>query len=415
MTRHCLVVSVALVGASLAGAENWPGWRGPSGDGRVRDRQAPLTWSQTENVLWKVALPEPGNSSPIIWEDRVFITQSTDNGKTRAVHCYNRANGDLLWTGEITYEGEEPKHATNTYCAATPVTDGKRVIASHGSAGLVCYDFDGQELWRKDLGPMIHIWGNASSPILYRDLVILWAGPGEQQFLVALNKHNGEEVWRHDEAGGNGGDDRKNWVGSWTTPVLMEIQGREELILPVPKKVKAFDPSTGEQLWCCGGLGNLVYASPVFSDDGIVFAASGYGGPALAVRGGCDGEVTLTNRLWDHPQRNPQRVGSAVVHEGDAYLINEKGEAMRLNLETGEDSWLGERLPGNFWSSPVLAQRGIYITSRSGDTFVLEVGPEPKELARNPLGEHTEASPAIADGQIFIRTYEHLWCIAEKP
>src|SRR5204863_7098453 len=143
---------------------------------------------------------------------------------------------------EVRFDGKEPTHATNPYCSATPVTDGQRVIASHGSAGLVCYDFDGKELWRKDTGPQLHIWGNASSPILYGDLVILWVGPGERQILLAVDKSSGKTVWEHSEPGGSDGIKNKDWVGSWSTPIIARVGSRDELILSVPHKVKGFDP-----------------------------------------------------------------------------------------------------------------------------------------------------------------------------
>src|SRR5581483_8700223 len=171
--------------ASLAQAENWPGWRGPRGDGTSAEKNLPTSWSTQENVRWKVKLPGPGNASPIVWGNRIFLTQSLDKqGTQRAVLCFDRADGKLLWQQAIPFKGEEPTHETNPYCAATPVTDGERVIASHGSAGVVCYDFEGKQLWHRDLGLFLQIWGNAASPILYGDLVILNCGPGERTFLL---------------------------------------------------------------------------------------------------------------------------------------------------------------------------------------------------------------------------------------
>ncbi|HEY8504031.1 MAG TPA: PQQ-binding-like beta-propeller repeat protein [Gemmataceae bacterium] len=408
-------IALLLACGGAAAAENWPAWRGPTGQGVSSEKDVPLKWSATENVRWKLPLPEPGNSTPIVWGDRVFITQSLDKGARRAVLCIDRAGGKVLWQRDVPYEGEEPKHATNTYCAASPVTDGERVVASHGSAGMVCYDFEGNELWRKDLGPMLHVWGNASSPILYENLAILWAGPGERQFLVALDKKTGEEVWRHDEPGGKFGNSNREWIGSWATPVVVNVAGRDELILPVPKKLKAFDPKTGKELWSCDGLTDLAYNSPVCSADGIVVAMSGFHGAALAVRAGGSGDVTATHRLWHHPRRNPQRIGSAVIAGEHAYLINASGEAQCFELKTGADVWEKEKLPGTFWSSAVLVGERIYVTSQDGETVVLAAGTKaPQILARDPLKETTRASIAVSGGDIFIRTYKHLWCIGGK-
>jgi outer membrane protein assembly factor BamB len=217
------VAALVLVGG-VALADNWPGWRGPTGDGRTAETELPLNWSATENVRWKAPLPDVGNSSPVVWKDRVFLTQSQDKGARRAVLCFDRANGRLLWQREVRFDGQEPTHATNPHCSATPATDGQRVVVSHGSAGLFCYDFAGQELWHTDVGKLEHIWGNASSPVLHGDLVFAWCGPGERQFLLALDKRTGKEVWKHDEPGGNAGKDQSEWRGSWSTPVIVKAE-----------------------------------------------------------------------------------------------------------------------------------------------------------------------------------------------
>jgi outer membrane protein assembly factor BamB len=221
-------------------AGNWPAWRGPDGQGHSPEKDLPLTWGPADNVRWKVALPEPGNSTPIVWGDRIFLTQSLDKDTRRTVRCYARADGKLLWERQTPFTGKEPTHATNPYCSASPVTDGERVIASLGSAGLVCYDLSGKELWRKDLGRLVHIWGNASSPVLYQDLAILWCGPGARQFLLAVDKADGHTVWEHQEPGGKGGPERP-YVGSWTTPLVIRVGDHDELVLGVNEKLKAFD------------------------------------------------------------------------------------------------------------------------------------------------------------------------------
>jgi outer membrane protein assembly factor BamB len=398
---------------STALADNWPAWRGPTGDGHSRDKDAPLTWSRTENVRWKVPLPSEGNSTPAVWGERVFLTQSIDRkGTRRAVLCFDRRNGKLLWQRETPFQGKEPTHSTNPYCSASPVTDGKIVVASHGSAGMVCYDFEGKELWRKDLGELRHIWGNASSPILYGELAILWCGPGERQFLLAVNKHTGETVWQYDEPGGKFGTTNKEWVGSWSTPLLVRVGDRDELILSVPRLLRGFDPKSGRVLWSCEGLGPLVYGSPVCSADGVVVATSGYGGPAMAVKLGGKGDVTKTHRLWHHARGNPQRIGSGVIVGEHYYLLNEKDVAVCLEVKTGKQVWK-ERLPGTSWSSMVLAGERLYVTNHAGDCHVIAASPKFQQLARNALGERTLSSPALSDCEVFIRTYKNLWCIGK--
>jgi outer membrane protein assembly factor BamB len=415
MNRCPRALLILLACAGPTPADNWPAWRGPTGDGRCPEKDVPLRWSSTENVRWKAPLPEAGHSSPIVWGDRVFLTQAQDNGTRRAVLCFDRAGGRLLWQKETVYREKEPKHQTSTYCAATPVTDGTCVIASLGSAGLVCYDFAGKELWHKEVGPMIHIWGNASSPVLYGDLAILWCGPGERQVLVAVNKADGTTVWEHAEPGGKSGLDNEpaNWVGSWATPLIARVGGRDELILGVPEKVKGFDPKTGRELWSCSGLGKLVYTSPVLSADGVVVAMSGYGSPALAVKACGDGDVTATRRLWHHTRPNPQRIGSPVIVGDHLYILNEQGQAQCLDVHTGKEV-KKKRVGGVTWGSMVAAAGRLYVTDQDGDTFVLAADPGLEVLATNPLGERCMASPAIADGDVFIRTHQHLWCIGPK-
>jgi outer membrane protein assembly factor BamB len=414
MPHSSLSLLALLLLAPLAAAENWPGWRGPTGLGHSADADPPVTWGPTENVRWKAPLPDPGNASPVIWGDHIFLTQATQKGTRRGVLCLDRKSGKEKWARYIDFAGKEPTHGTNPYGSATCATDGERVIASLGSAGLLCLDFAGKELWKKDLGEFIHIWGTASSPVLHGDHVILWCGPGERQFLVALNKKTGAEVWRHEEPGGHPGLKKGDpWVGSWSTPVVAKVGGREELILSVPKKVKAFDPKTGKESWSCAGLTDLVYTSPVVSPDGVVLAMSGYGGSALAVKAGGSGDVTKTHRLWHHP-RTPQRIGSAVIVGEHAYHINADGTASCFELKTGKDLWDKERLLSDTWGSFVHAAGRLYVTSMAGETAVLKADPKRTVLAENKLPDRVLSSIAVSDGDLFVRGYKHLWCIAAK-
>ncbi|HYT87475.1 MAG TPA: PQQ-binding-like beta-propeller repeat protein, partial [Gemmataceae bacterium] len=336
MIRRTLAILTFVCLAATLRADNWPGWRGAEGQGQCAEKALPLTWSTKENVRWKVPLPDSGNSTPVIWGDRVFVTQASDKTKwppkagggpavarKRSLLCLARADGKLLWQKDVTYDTPEATHPTNPFCAASPAADGERVVVSFGSAGMYCYDFSGKELWKKDLGKLEHIWGNASSPILYGDLAILWCGPGERQFLLAVNKKTGEKVWQHDEPGGSDGMKKSAWIGSWSTPIIARVHGQDQLILGVPKFLKGFDPANGKELWSCAGLGNLVYTSPLYV-DGIAVAMSGFHGPALAVKLGGKGDITK-DRLWHHAKSNPQRIGSGVIIGQHVYMLEENG------------------------------------------------------------------------------------------
>jgi outer membrane protein assembly factor BamB len=403
---------------SPARADNWPAWRGPDGTGRCAETDLPVKWSATENVRWKVKLPGPGNSTPVVWGERVFLTQATDKGQKRGLLCLARKDGATLWHKVVEYKGQESTHDTNPYCSASPATDGERVVVSYGSAGVYCYDFEGQELWHRDLGRCEHIWGNAASPVLYGDLVILNFGPGERTFLIATDRKTGRDVWKVEEPGGkSGAKGQSEWLGSWSTPTLLKLKDRDELVMSWPGVVKAYAPKTGELLWTCQGLAKdegpdrLVYTSPLVTPDAVV-AMAGYGGPALAVKPGGQGDVTESRRLWRRPG-GPQRIGSGVIVGGHVYVLNEPGTAECIELKTGKTVW-SERVGAGAWGSLVHASDKLYVTNVDGETLVLAAKPKFEVLSRNPLDkERTRASVAVSDGNIFIRTYEHLWCIGK--
>jgi outer membrane protein assembly factor BamB len=418
MLRTGLVITAFCGLTHAAAADNWPAWRGPEGTGQCKERDLPVKWSATEGVRWKTPLPERGNSSPIVWGDRIFLTQALEKEHKRTLMCFDRKDGKLLWQKAIAYKEKESTHETNPYCSASPVTDGERVIVSHGSAGVVCYDFQGNQLWHRDLGKCEHIWGNAASPVLYQDLVILNFGPGERTFLIAMDKKTGQDVWKVEEPGGKDGfKGRAEWIGSWTTPVIASIKGRDELIMTWPGVVKAYNPRTGELLWLCRGLertkepDRLVYTSPLVTPE-VVVAMGGFGGSYLAVRPGGNGDVTDTHRLW-REERAPQRIGSGVIVGAHVFILNEDGTVQCIELRTGKTLWR-ERTTGKSWGSMVHADGKIYVTNHEGETLVLAAKPELEVLSRNPLKEHGNASPAISDGEIFIRTDGHLWCLSNK-
>jgi outer membrane protein assembly factor BamB len=385
---------------ATACAGDWPAWRGPLGAGICDEKNLPTVWGTNQNVRWRVALPEPGNSTPVVWGDRVFLTQPV--GDRRTLMCFQRTDGKLLWQAGITTREKEPTHNTNPYCSASPVTDGERVIASFASDGLFSYDFAGRELWRRtDLGRQIHIWGNGSSPMLADNLCILNFGPGITNYLLAVDKQTGQTVWRHDEPTTYGqrspATRNPQYTGSWSTPVLVQNQ----LLMSWPQRLAAYDPLTGKELWSCAGLSPLCYASPLYGDR-IVVAFSGFGGTVLAVRAG--------ERAWSHP-RSPQRIGSGVIHNGHIYIHNAPGTALCLDLKTGGTNWL-EKLPGGAnWSSVMLADGKCYTITQNGDCCVFKASPNFELVAVNRLGEPSNSSIAPSRGDLFIRTHKALWCI----
>lgn len=404
-----------------ANAENWPAWRGPRGDGTCTEQGLPTTWSRTENVAWKVPLPERGNSTPIVWQDRVFVTQSLEKEGRRTLMCFRRQDGRLLWQEGMEWKEKETSHGTNPMCSASPVTDGERIVAWFGSAGLFCYDFQGHLLWKRDLGLQRHIWGYGSSPVLHGELCYLHFGPGERSFLIAVDKRTGETVWQHDEPIDKKGTSEAkfsnaDYYGSWSTPLIRDLDGGSELIVSFPFRVCAFDAAAGQELWTCTGINALVYTSPIFA-DGIVVAMGGFGGMTVALKTGGSGDVTNENRLWRHP-RTKQRIGSGAIHNVLIFVHNDPGIAECFKLQTGELIWerrlTGKSSRGTNWSSVMIADGLCYTMTQGGDCFVFRAGPQFELLAANSLGEHSNASVVPSDGQLFLRTDKHLWCIGPE-
>jgi outer membrane protein assembly factor BamB len=412
-----LLLSLVLIPV-VASAENWPNWRGPQGTGVSGEKQLPLTWSATENVKWKVPLPEAGNSSPIVWKDRIFIAQNA--GQRRTVMAFDRKDGKILWQAGPTYSEKERTHPTNPYCSASPVTDGERVIAWFGSAGLWCWDRDGKEQWHLDLGKQDHEWGYASSPVIHGDTCFLNFGPGERTFLLAVDKRTGKEIWRNDIAlispklprNDGFGAAADGMTGSWCTPLIVPGKKGASLLMTWPEKVTAYDPATGRERWSTEGINPLIYTSTM-AGEGVIIGSGGYGGSTVAVKEADSG--SKAEQLW-FKARDKQRIGSGVVTGGHLYILNTPGTAQCIDLQTGKTVWeerlVGSTAKGESWSSMLLAGDRIYVPNQASDTFVLRAAPKFERLALNTLDDGlNNSSFAASDGDLFLRTHKHLWCI----
>lgn len=410
-------LALAALAASAVAAADWPAWRGPTGQGHSTDKNVPLKWTATQNVKWKVKLEQQSNSTPIVAGDAVYLTQANEGGTVRSLLCLARADGKVRWQRDVAYAEKERNWNKNWYANASPATDGERVVVSFGSAGMYCYDAAGKELWKRtDLGAWDHAFGNSASPVLYKNLAILWCGPNEKDgrnYLLAVDKATGKTVWERDQP-----------TGSWATPLIADVGGKDHLIVGMSKDVKnapedkhghlkGFDPLTGSELWACRGLNSYVYTSALVG-DGVAVGMSGYGGAALAVKLGGVGDIT-PDRLWVHP-KNVQRVGSGVVTGGHVYMVDENGAPHCYDLKTGKDAWADEaKLKGGVtWGSMVHAGGRLYVMMRTGETTVLAANPKFEVLAVNPLaaGEQTNSSPVVAGGEIYLRTFRHLYCVS---
>lgn len=406
---------VKLIGYLLAGicfcgdgarGDNWPAWRGASGNGVTGERDLPIKFGPLENIHWKVKLPEAGNSTPIIWGDRVFVTCPVDGGKVRCLICFDRENGNELWRKSVAYPAKESAHSDNPFCSGSPTTDGERVYASFDSAGVVACDFSGKTIWERDLGKLTHVFGPASTPVLYKHLLIIHRGPGEPTQIIALDKRSGKTVWQTDESGKN-----DKLYGSWSTPVIYRAGDHDEFALSMPAELKGYDPLTGKELWRCEGLGPSNYPDTVVADN-LLLGISGFRKSMMAVRMGGHGDITKSHRLWYVPETQ-QRIGTGVVKDGNLYVSNATGIAECIEIQSGKTIWK-ERLGGNLWGSMLLAGDKLYVANTQGEVFVLAASPKFEVLAKNDMAEHIKAAIAPSDGQLFIRTYQNLYCVGER-
>lgn len=413
-SKGVMLIASIVVGTVWVKAENWPEWRGPRGDGFVADSQFARQWSASENVLWKTDLPDSGNSSPAIWRDRVFVTCAEDGGEKRSLFCFDRSDGTLLWKRSVDYDKDDPTHATNPWCAATPATDGEAVYVWNGSAGATAYDFDGRQLWHRDLGTFVHQWGHASSPRIYKDTVIIFGSPGPRVLLTALDRKTGDTVWIREL------DDvvspPQELHGSFVTPYLWKNENRDELLIPLPGYLASFDPETGSEFWRCEGLGRLTYTDAMVGED-VILAFSGFRGPAIGMRKPSPEEVgnlTTTHRLWKN-DTVVQRVGSGVIVGNRYFLCGRKGDLQCGDVHTGEIIWT-ENLREQNWGAISLVENELYLTDQASVTRIFAPTDRFQLLHENKMetGERTNATIGFHEGVIFLRTFQHLYAIGSE-
>jgi outer membrane protein assembly factor BamB len=386
-----------------AKAEDWPCWRGPRGDGTSREHDLPLHWSPTQNVRWRVPIPGTGHSSPVIWGDRIFLTSCLEKDKKRILLCLDRRDGKVLWQRVVVTAELERKHNLNSYASATPATDGQHVwvaFLAMPRMEVVCYDMEGNEVWRRTPGEFHSVHGFCSSPVLYRDMVILNGDQDAEAWIVALDKESGAQRWR---------TDRPNRTRSYCVPLIIEAAGRKQLVLSGSKCIASYDPDTGKQIWIIDGPTEQFVASLVYG-DGILFMTAGF--PTyhlMGIRPDGHGDVTHTHVLW-HDHRSADCVPSPIAEGKYFYFVNDGGRAGCVEARTGQRMWT-EQLGPHHSASPVSAEGRLYFQTDNGRMFVLKAGPRFEVVSRNDLNEECRASPAIAQGALFIRTLENLYCI----
>jgi outer membrane protein assembly factor BamB len=404
-----------VISASARG-ENWPRFRGPTGQGVSSEQSVPLEWSATNNLAWKTAIPGQGWSSPIVWGDRVFVTSATDDGRSCHVICINAADGKILWNREAFTQEVRRKEKKNSDATPTPVTDGKHVYAFFGSGTAVCVDFDGNVVWVNPEYPFYSQHGLGASPLLYKDLLIMpfdgsspgpdksvgWKKPWDRAFVLALDTGSGRERWK-----GKRGLSRIAHV----SPTIARVGDKDQLLSGAGDVVQGFDLDTGERIWSVYSQGEGVTPSLVVG-DGVVFSSSGFEAETIrAVRldPAAKGDVTKTHIAWEVKRAVPTQP-SFLYHDGLLYSVKENGIALCVDAKDGKVVWQ-ERLEGTYSASLVFAAGRIYILSEGGDTTVIEPGRTFKQLGVNSLEGACQASPAISNGRIFIRSDKHLFCV----
>jgi outer membrane protein assembly factor BamB len=396
--------AVRMIADEGEGAKYWPRWRGPSGQGLVVGSGYPDRWSSSENIVWRTALSGAGNSSPIVWRDRIYLTAAYDGGRRLSASAYRRADGVRLWE-TFAPAGRSPvgHHYKNGHASATPATDGERIYVSFGARGLVAFDLDGKVVWHRDLGAMEAYHGTAGSPLLYKNRIILYQDQFSDSFIAAFDGRTGQPVWR---------TPRRENTG-WGTPIAIRVGDHDEIIVNSQQAVTAYDPEKGQELWRCGGMGYEVIPTPVVG-YGLVFCSSGRQGPTLAIRPGGTGDVTRSHLAWSSPRGSPF-VPSPILYGEHLYLVNDmQAVVTAFHAASGKSLWQGRLgLPRRegFSASPVAVDGTVFFTNDEGETFVLRAGARFDLLHVNSIGERTLASPALVDGRWYIRTDRHLYAI----
>lgn len=417
MNRSLAVVITLLASFVITRADNWPQWRGPSLNGVSNEKNLPVKWTVEENVSWKVPMPGYSGSTPIIWRQRIFLNVA--DGDNLSLWCLNKTNGEILWKKPL--GSGNVKMRKQNMSSPSPVTDGRSVYVMTGTGILKGFDFNGKELWTRDIqkeyGQFGLQWGYASSPLLHEDSLYVQVLHGmktdDASYVMRIDKKNGKTLWKVDRPT----NAIRESPDSYTTPALLRYGKTTEIVITGGDCVTGHDSATGKELWRANGLNPdnnpsyRIVASPIIFDN-IIYAPTRIK-PLLALKAGGRGDITSSHVLWS--TGNGPDVPTPVTDGKYFYVVNDRGIMFCLDAKTGAEVYVQQRIkPGTYSASPVLADGKIYITNEDGLTTVVAAGPKFEVLAENPLNDYVLSSPAISDGQIFIRTSGHLYAIGKK-
>jgi outer membrane protein assembly factor BamB len=441
-TLSLFCLSLFTLSAITASAQNWPSFRGPNASGVADGTKPPTTWDaeKSQNLLWKTAIPGLSHASPIVWGNQIYvITAISDDAKsgfiakdrgiglanddakhTWMIYALDKRNGRILWSNKA-YEGvpRAKRHVKATQANSTPVTDGRYVVALFGSEGLACYDTTGKLLWKQDLGVLNpglwddkeSSWGHSSSPIIYRDLVIVQADGHKQSFIAAFNLKDGKQAWRVE----------RNEITSWTTPTIYQGKNRVELIANGGRYIRGYDPLTGKELWRFADNDTQVkMQAPLISGD-LIYITGGYppGRPMYAFRPGAVGDISLKSGedknaflAWSTPKGSPY-TPTPIIYGDLFYALADNGVLSAYVANTGELVYQ-QRLPSSFSASPIAADGKLYLASEDGDVFVVKAGRQYELLSRNTMGQPLMATPALSDGMLIVRAKDAIYALGER-
>ena len=385
-------------------AENWPCWRGPRGDGTSLETRIPRTWNSSNNIAWKTELPGLGHASPIVWNDRIFTVTAIPQEQARVLLCLNRANGRILWQKTVVTGPMERKHSLNSHASGTPATDGELVYVAfldRTEMLVAAYDFDGNQRWLVRPGPFASMHGFCSSPVLYKDKVTVNGDHDGDSYIVALSRKDGHTLWK---------TPRENRTRSYCVPLIRDLDGRPQMVLSGDKCVASYDPNNGKLHWIIDGPTEQFVASVVYNEKAdLLFMTGGFPDHhILAIKPDGQGNVTKSKIVW-RTNRGVSYVPSPISVGDYFFVVSDGGIAHCFEAKSGKIMWQ-ERM-GEHRASLVSAEDLVYFLNDNGDMHVVKAAPKYQLVSKNELGEKTFASPAISQGQIFVRSDKHLFCI----